>query len=108
MYLNGQLFGGVCNLTGANACPIGNLGPDTKFSFIVTAVNDAGRAASAVSNTVTYSAPTLLTASTTSTTTTTTTTTQPPVKSTITCVKGSSVKKVTAVRPICPAGYKKR
>ena len=107
MYLNGQLFGGLCNLTGASACPIGNLGPDAKFSFIVTAVNDAGSAASAMSNTVTYSAPTLLTASTT-TTTTTTTTTQPPVKSTITCVKGSSVKKVTAVRPVCPAGYKKR
>ena len=110
MYLNGQLFGGLCNLTGASACPIGNLGPDAKFSFIVTAVNDAGSAASVMSNTVTYSAPTLLTTTTTATTTTTTTTTttQPPVKSTITCVKGSSVKKVTAVRPVCPSGYKKK
>ena len=29
-------------------------------------------------------------------------------KSTITCVKGSSVKKVTAVKPKCPSGYKKK
>ena len=27
---------------------------------------------------------------------------------TITCVKGKTSKKVTAVNPICPAGYKKR
>jgi len=29
-------------------------------------------------------------------------------KTTITCVKGKSVKKVTAVKPVCPAGYKKK
>jgi hypothetical protein len=29
-------------------------------------------------------------------------------KTTITCVKGKLVKKVTAVKPVCPAGYKKR
>ncbi len=29
-------------------------------------------------------------------------------KSTITCVKGKTVKKVTAVKPKCPAGYKKK
>ncbi len=29
-------------------------------------------------------------------------------KSTITCVKGKLVKKVTAVKPVCPAGYKKK
>jgi len=27
---------------------------------------------------------------------------------TITCVKGSSIKKVTAVKPVCPKGYKKK
>jgi len=27
---------------------------------------------------------------------------------TITCVKGSSTKKVTAVKPVCPKGYKKK
>ena len=29
-------------------------------------------------------------------------------KSTITCVKGKVTKKVTAVKPLCPAGYKKK
>ena len=29
-------------------------------------------------------------------------------KSTITCVKGKVVKKVTAVKPVCPQGYKKK
>lgn len=34
----------------------------------------------------------------------------PPVakKVTITCIKGKSVKKVTAVKPVCPKGYKKK
>jgi hypothetical protein len=29
-------------------------------------------------------------------------------KTTITCIKGKLVKKVTAVNPKCPAGYKKK
>jgi len=29
-------------------------------------------------------------------------------KTTITCLKGKSVKKVTAVKPVCPKGYKKK
>ncbi len=29
-------------------------------------------------------------------------------KTTITCVRGKLVKKVTAVKPVCPAGYKKK
>ena len=54
---------------------------------------------------------------TTTTSTTTTTTTLPPttittikkvVTKTITCVKGKLSKKVTAVNPVCPAGYKKK
>lgn len=38
------------------------------------------------------------------------TATQKPVskKTTITCVKGKSIKKVTAVAPKCPSGYKKK
>ena len=31
-----------------------------------------------------------------------------PAKSTITCVKGKTIKKVTAVNPKCPSGYKKK
>ena len=29
-------------------------------------------------------------------------------KTTITCVKGKNTKKVTAIKPNCPAGYKKK
>ena len=32
----------------------------------------------------------------------------PTPKTTITCIKGKLVKKVTAVKPVCPAGYKKK
>jgi hypothetical protein len=32
----------------------------------------------------------------------------PGKKTTITCVKGKLIKKVTAVSPKCPAGYKKK
>jgi hypothetical protein len=31
-----------------------------------------------------------------------------PKKMTITCVRGKLIKKVTAVNPKCPTGYKKR
>ena len=34
--------------------------------------------------------------------------TSAPLKSTITCIKGKLTKKVTAVKPICPKGYKKK
>ena len=33
---------------------------------------------------------------------------KPTAKVTITCVKGKVVKKVTGVKPVCPAGYKKK
>jgi hypothetical protein len=32
----------------------------------------------------------------------------PPKKISITCTKGKTVKKVTAIKPKCPAGYKKK
>jgi hypothetical protein len=37
-----------------------------------------------------------------------TVTTAPVKKTTITCVKGKVVKKVTSVKPVCPKGYKKK
>ena len=103
MYLNGQPVGNVCNVTGATSCPISNLGPNASFTFTVTAVNSKGSATSAVSNVVRYASPT-----TVPPTTTTTTTTMPPAKQTITCAKGKITKKVTAVSPVCPAGYTKK
>jgi len=103
MLINGQSVGNVCNVTGATSCPISNLGSDAAFSFTVTAVNSKGSATSSVSNVVSYAPPTTVTP-----TTTTTTTTMPPAKQTITCVKGATSKKVTAVSPVCPAGYRKK
>ena len=103
MLINGQLFGNVCNVTGATSCPIANLCPDAAFSFTVTAINSKGSATSSVSNVVSYASST-----TVAPITTTTTTTMPPAKQTITCVKGKITKKVTAVSPVCPAGYKKQ
>jgi hypothetical protein len=29
-------------------------------------------------------------------------------KTTITCVKGKTIKKVSAVKPVCPTGFKKK
>jgi len=104
MYINGVLVGNVCNVSGASSCPISNLGPDVSFTFTVTAINSKGSAASALSNSVSYASPSFAMP----TTTTTTTTTVPPVMKTITCVKGASSKKVTALNPVCPAGYKKK
>jgi hypothetical protein len=98
MYINGQLVGNVCNITGATSCPIANLGPDATFFFTVTAINSKGSAVSTVSNTVSYSSPAAVT----------TTTTVPPVKQTITCVKVKTTKKITSLSPVCPAGYKKK
>ena len=99
MYINGVLAGNVCNVSGANSCPISNLGPDVSFTFTVTAINSKGSAVSSLSNSVSYASPSVASP------TTTTTTTVPPAKKTITCLKGASTKKVTALNPLCPAGY---
>ena len=102
MYINGVLAGNVCNVTGASSCPIANLGPDAVFTFTVTAINSRGSALSALSNSVSYASPSVAPP------TTTTTTTVPPAKKTITCVKGAVTKKVTALNPVCPAGYRNK
>ncbi len=33
---------------------------------------------------------------------------KPALKTTVTCIKGKTTKKVTAVKPICPSGFKKK
>ena len=40
--------------------------------------------------------------------TTTVAASTPAAKTSITCVKGKTIKKVTALKPVCPAGYKKK
>lgn len=42
------------------------------------------------------------------TTTTTVAASTPAAKTSITCVKGKTIKKVTALKPVCPAGFKKK
>jgi hypothetical protein len=42
------------------------------------------------------------------TTTTTVAASTPAARTSITCVKGKTIKKVTALKPVCPAGYKKK
>ena len=104
LYVNGELFGNVCNVTGATSCKVANLGPNAKFSFVVTAFNAKGSAPSAPSNIVSYTSPTTVPPAPT----TTTTTPSKPVKRTITCVKGKVTKKVTAIKPVCPLGFKQK
>jgi hypothetical protein len=41
-------------------------------------------------------------------TTTTVAASTSAAKTSITCVKGKTTKKVTALKPVCPAGYKKK
>jgi len=113
MFINSQPVGNVCSISIGIVCPISNLGPDASFTFTVTATNSMGSATSTISNSVSYASqsfalPTTTSTISTTTTITTTTTTVPPVVKTITCVKGASTKKVTALNPVCPAGYKKK
>jgi hypothetical protein len=106
MFNDGQPAGDVCNVSLINSCSITNLGPDTIFAFTVTAINSLGSAASSPSNQVSYASPTTSTTITTLPPTTITTTAV--TKHTISCVKGTVVKRVTAVNPVCPVGYKKK
>ena len=75
MFINGQSVGNVCNVTGATTCSIANLGPDSKYSFTVSAINSKGSATSLLSNEVIYAA-----ATTSTTIPSTTTTTVPTTK----------------------------
>jgi len=80
MFINGQPAGNVCNVSGANTCPISNLGPDVAFTFTVTATNSLGSATSAFSNVVSSATSTSTTTNPLTTTTldSTPTTTTPP------------------------------
>ena len=51
---------------------------------------------------------TVLASAPTTTIPTTTTTIAPVAKKTITCVKGKTVRRITAINPKCPVGFKKR
>jgi hypothetical protein len=74
---------------------------DTDWTSFVTITMTISPAAATTTTTV---APT----TTTTVAPTTTTTVAVAKKTTIVCTKGSTVKRVTALKPKCPAGYKKK
>ena len=74
---------------------------DTERTYFATVTMTIYPAAAATTTTV---APT----TTTTVAPTTTTTVAVAKKRTIVCTKGSTIKRVTAVSPKCPAGYKKK
>ena len=76
---------------------------DTDWTSFVTITMTIYPAAAATTTTTTV-APT----TTTTVAPTTTTTVAVAKKTTIVCTKGSTVKRVTALKPKCPAGYKKK
>jgi hypothetical protein len=74
--------------------------PNTYFATVTMTIYPAA----AATTTTTTVAPT----TTTTVAPTTTTTVAVAKKTTIVCTKGSTVKRVTALNPKCPAGYKKK
>lgn len=103
MYVNGAPTGDVCNVAIIATCVVGNLAPNTTYTFSITATNNLGSATSVISNAVSYAAPTTTTTTTVPVTTTTVASTH-----TIICVKGNAMKKVTGVNPVCPSGFKRK
>ncbi len=80
-------------------CTIKGLTNGTRYVFTIAAVNAAGTGSSLNSS---------IAGIPLAQTVVTTTTVKKPVLLTITCIKGKLTKKVTAVKPICPAGYKRK
>jgi len=97
------------------------LADDGSMEVATQTVNEVNGWLSLSANGFTYSSPTIsakltqkapepvvIAPTPTPTPTPTATATPKPKKITITCVKGKSVKKVAALSPKCPAGYKKK
>jgi hypothetical protein len=75
-------------------------GESTCNSLYSTAARAANLAADKIAGEKLYPSPV--------TTTLTTISATPAKKTSISCVKGKTVKKVTAIKPVCPTGYKKK
>ena len=124
---NGELSRGTYDLTlraDFAKCLYGISG--TAFRATISIISDNGQSVNAVTTVgerngwlnmsakgFTYSSPTIkvkLSQSAPAPSITPSSTTKPAAakKSSITCVKGKTSKKVTAVKPKCPSGYKKR
>ena len=87
---------GVITGTPTEATP----GKDVDYTVRMDEEDGPNQWFATVTLTVSASAPT--------TTVPTTTTIAPVAKKTITCVKGKTVRRITAINPKCPAGFKKR
>jgi len=90
----------------------GSCGTSSTLDNCELSVGNIAQTESATEN-ITFAGATTATAAPTTTTTVaakgvTTTTAKMAMKSTITCVKGKSTKKVTGTNPKCPAGYKRK
>ena len=106
--------GNRCQSVQSSSCTVTGLLNGTSYFF---QINTSNGVYSAPVITTGESTPlaTLRTTTTTAlippskvTSATTTTTIKKPVTTTINCYKGKLLKKVTAVKPVCPAGYKKK
>ena len=83
----------------------------TIYPLVVATTTTTTTVAATTTTTTTTVKPTTTTVAPTTTTTvapTTTTTVAVAKKTTIVCTKGSTTKRVTAVNPKCPTGYKKK
>jgi Neocarzinostatin family len=88
----------------------GTCGTKSSDLTCIIGISDAAQTAQG-QTTITFADPSTLTTSTTQPSSTSTT--MAPVvkkakKTTITCVKGKATKKITAVHPACPKGWKKK
>ena len=90
--------------TPLTTCSFTGLSPSVVYGISVVSFSGGSRSAPVTAFPLTSPSNGSTSATTTSTSTTTTWPTQP--KTTITCVKGKVTKKVTAIAPTCPAGYK--
>jgi hypothetical protein len=97
-------------LIGAARITVEVLNPDGTQQVAVTSVKQANKTLYFSASGFHYSSPTIRVAAQKAVATPTVSKAPAPVakKTSITCVKGKSSKKVTAVKPQCPAGWKKK
>ena len=101
-FINGINYGATCTVGFGSSCIVNGIAPNTDYAFQVVATNALGSATSTLSSDVkiVVAVPPVVT--------TTTQPATPPVKTTISCAKAKLTKKVTAVSPVCPVGWKKK
>jgi hypothetical protein len=92
--------------TSNTTCTFSGLSPTIPYGISVVASNGSSISSAVVAFSVLASPPVVTTTTTQPPTTTTLPPPPPPKKRSILCVKGKHKKRVVAVNPRCPAGYK--